>query len=507
MIAATQYKKFIRPLFLLFLFGLLAFETANAVTEPPTDYSIEELEELVGPVALYPDDLIAIILPAASYPLQIVEASRYLEKLEKNPGLKPDDDWDDAVVALLNYPEIIALLNEDLDWTWNLGEAVVNQQPAVLDAIQDFRSLAVEAGNLKSDKRQTVSQVDEVIEVTPVDPEVIYVPDYQPRQVIVYQSRPVYSYYPTAYPLYYYPYPIQHRFASGFFWGVTTAYTVGWLTDRVQFHYFGQLSHPYFGHHYTSQYYAPHAGRIRHTRSFGSQRQLSNSRARFGNTWRASDRHGHRPGNRRARTNRDHNVASDFSGSTTRQNRAARDHKRANVRNRVDRNVKRAQSSQTRDQNRSTRRTWRRSDDSVRKNASVAHLDRSSNGKSSRRSATTNSRAGSNAFTGTRNKQHNKTNTRSTHKPRAGNSERIKRSTSRRTDTRAPSRREHRPAVRNTNRSTTKHRANTSPAAASRNHSANTTRSAGSTTSHQQSGSHRSGSRGGHSGSRGGRRR
>lgn len=83
-----------------------------------------ELQELVGPVALYPDDLLAIVLPASAYPLQIASAARFIEALETDPSLQPDPDWDDTVVALSNYPEVIELLNDDLDWTYRLGEAV-----------------------------------------------------------------------------------------------------------------------------------------------------------------------------------------------------------------------------------------------------------------------------------------------------------------------------------------------------------------------------------------------
>jgi hypothetical protein len=85
------------------------------------------LEELVGRVALYPDELIAIVLPASTYPLQIVQAARYLEAHESDPTLEPSAEWDDSIIALLNYPEAIELLNTDLDWTWQLGEAVINQ--------------------------------------------------------------------------------------------------------------------------------------------------------------------------------------------------------------------------------------------------------------------------------------------------------------------------------------------------------------------------------------------
>jgi len=77
--------------------------------------TVDQLVELVGPVALYPDELLAITLPAATYPLEIVQASRYLEKHKNNPDLKPDEKWDESVLGLLNYPEVIDLMNKDLD--------------------------------------------------------------------------------------------------------------------------------------------------------------------------------------------------------------------------------------------------------------------------------------------------------------------------------------------------------------------------------------------------------
>jgi hypothetical protein len=209
-----------------------------------------ELQELVGPIALYPDDLLAIVLPASTYPLQLVQAQRFLADLEQDPSLEPDEAWDDSVIALLNYPEVLQLLNEDLDWTWRLGEAVVAQQADVVGAVERFRDRAYAAGNLKSDSHQTVARNDCSIEITPVEDDVIYVPYYEPERVVVYQSRPVYRYYPRAYPVYYYPYPVGHAFYSGFFWGVTTAFTVGWLTDSVHVIHHSYHGHPYYGRHY-----------------------------------------------------------------------------------------------------------------------------------------------------------------------------------------------------------------------------------------------------------------
>ena len=217
--------------------------------------SAAELEDLVGPIALYPDDLLAIVLPAAAYPMQIIEAERFLEKLEDDPSLEPDPDWNDAVVALLNYPEVVALLNEDIDWTWRLGEAVVAQQSDVVGAIESFRDRAYAAGNLKSDDYQTVSRDGGVIEITPVSEDVIYVPYYEPERVVVYQPRPVYYYYPRAYPVYYYPYASSYHFDRGYFWGVTTAFTIGWLSDSLHVYHHSYYGHPYYGHSYWNNWW------------------------------------------------------------------------------------------------------------------------------------------------------------------------------------------------------------------------------------------------------------
>ncbi len=218
--------------------------------------SVGELEELVGPIALYPDSLLAVALPASTYPLQIVQAARFLDALEDDPALEPDANWDDSVVALINYPEAVALLNEDLDRTWRLGEAVVAQQADVLAAVENFRRRAHAAGNLKNDAHQRVTLSDEgIIEVIPVDEEIVYVPYYEPAQVVVYQTRPVYHYYPQPYPVYYYPYPSTYYFDRRFFWGVTTAFTIGWHSHRLHVFHPSYHGHPYYGHHYWDRWW------------------------------------------------------------------------------------------------------------------------------------------------------------------------------------------------------------------------------------------------------------
>ena len=224
------------------LVGLPGVPVANAQapaagdSPPPATLSAQQLEELVGRIALYPDDLVAIILPAATFPLDIVQADRFLQKVKQDKNLKPDDRWDESVRNLVNYPEVIGMMSGDLDWTQDLGEAVVSQQSDVLKAIQAFRAKAASAGNLKSDDKQLIVEENNVIQIVPADPEVIYVPQYQPSTVVVQQAAPVYGYYPAPYPSYYYPYPYGAglALAGGFALGAATAYACNWGGGNVE---------------------------------------------------------------------------------------------------------------------------------------------------------------------------------------------------------------------------------------------------------------------------------
>jgi hypothetical protein len=187
--------------------------------------SEDKLFELVGPIALYPDELVAIVLPASTYPLEIVQAARYLAKHEKDDSLKPNEGWDSSVLGLLNYPEVIDLMNEDLDWTWQLGEAVANQQADVMDAIQVFRHKADEAANLESNEQMIVVHEEEIIEIRSTSTEVIYVPTYSPATVVVYSTYPYPWVYSRPYPYYYRP---AAAFWTGLFVGAAVRYGVGW---------------------------------------------------------------------------------------------------------------------------------------------------------------------------------------------------------------------------------------------------------------------------------------
>jgi hypothetical protein len=259
------------------------------VEELPT-LSSQELEELIGPIALYPDDLLAIVLPASTFPLQIVEAGRFLEDLKTDPSLKPDEDWDDSVVALVNYPEVVELLNEDLDWTWRLGEAVVSQQTDVIAAVELFRDRAYAAGNLKSDDYQLVANDGGTIQITPVEEDVIYVPYYEPERVVVYQPRPVYYYYPRAYPVYYYPYPSYHAFHDSFFWGVTTAFAIGWHSHHLNVFHHSYYGHPYYGHSYYRHYWYRRPDIHHYNNVYVRNNHVSYTRYRDGDNWRPNVR-------------------------------------------------------------------------------------------------------------------------------------------------------------------------------------------------------------------------
>jgi len=274
-----------------------SYRVADSVDNAAGDAELlspAELEELVGPIALYPDDLLAIVLPASAYPLEIVQAARFLEALENDPSLEPDEDWDDSVVALLNYPDVVRMMDDDIDWTWRLGEAVLAQQAELIAAVEAFRDRAYAAGNLRSDDKQNVSVDDGVIEIVPVDDEIIYVPYYEPAEVVVYQPRTVYYYYPEPYPVYYYPYPAGYHFHSGFFWGVTTAFTIGWPNHYLHVYHPSYWGHPYYGRYYYGHYYRRPSITVYNTWYVNGNHYAPTYRYRDGDYWRPRARAGAR---------------------------------------------------------------------------------------------------------------------------------------------------------------------------------------------------------------------
>jgi hypothetical protein len=177
-----------------------------AVAQSPAPLTEAELEVLVARIALYPDELVSLIASASIYPLQIVEAERFLQKKATDAALQPKDTWDGSIVSLLNYPQIVRMMADDLDWTQAFGDALAYQQKDVLVAIQQLRSQAVANGVIKTDDKVTVVNEGDTVIIQPTSPEVVYVPQYAPETLYAPAAVPVpVAYYPTAYPSYYNP--------------------------------------------------------------------------------------------------------------------------------------------------------------------------------------------------------------------------------------------------------------------------------------------------------------
>jgi uncharacterized membrane protein YgcG len=150
-----------------------------------TQQTPEQLQQLVAPIALYPDSLVAQILAASTFPEQVVEADRWGQS---HPDLKGDvlgqavdqQPWDPSVKALTAFPSVLGNMDKNLSWTSSLGDAYYNQQQDVMDAVQVMRQRAQDAGNLKTTSQQTVTSQDTTIMIEPASPEVVYVPAYDP---------------------------------------------------------------------------------------------------------------------------------------------------------------------------------------------------------------------------------------------------------------------------------------------------------------------------------------
>ncbi|PTM93500.1 DUF3300 domain-containing protein [Mycoplana dimorpha] len=201
--------------------------SGTATAEQPDRLSEDELEVLVARIALYPDELVALVSSASLFPLQIVQAERFLEKKKTNKDLTPDKDWDDSVISLLNYPEIVKMMSDDLDWTEALGSALAYQQKDVLMAIQTLRDKAVAEGMIKSDDKIKVEAEGDNVIIQSANPEVIYVPQYEPQMLYEpgYAPAPI-SYYDQGYPNYYYP--TAPYFAAAITGAAIWAATVDW---------------------------------------------------------------------------------------------------------------------------------------------------------------------------------------------------------------------------------------------------------------------------------------
>jgi hypothetical protein len=195
---------------------------ANAAQTGPV-FKPEELDQILAPIALYPDELLAQVLMASTYPLEIVQADRWARE-PANAQLKGDQlsaaleqqPWDPSVKSLVPVPQVLQMMSDKLDWTQQLGDAFLAQQQDVMTSVQRLRQQAQAAGSLNTTEQQVVTTQAQTIVIQQANPQVIYVPMYNPT--VVYGVWP----YP-AYPPYYYPPPPAYYAGSALLSGMAFA--------------------------------------------------------------------------------------------------------------------------------------------------------------------------------------------------------------------------------------------------------------------------------------------
>jgi len=190
--------------------GMLAAQQPPQLPPPGQALAPDQLDDLVAPIALYPDPLVSQILVASTYPLELVQASQWLQR---NPGFTgaaltqaaQQQSWDPSIQALVVFPDLVKRLNQDITWTTNLGNAFLSQQGDVMDAVQRMRAKAQQAGKLSSTSQQTVTTTNDagqpVIAIQPANPQMMYLPEYDPAFIWGPSLYYPYAswYYPGAY--------------------------------------------------------------------------------------------------------------------------------------------------------------------------------------------------------------------------------------------------------------------------------------------------------------------
>jgi uncharacterized protein DUF3300 len=199
------------------------------ITPPPNvprqsrpAFTQQELDQMLAPIALYPDSLLSQILMASTYPLEVVEAARWSKAHPNQKGDQAvqgvaENTWDPSVKSLVAFPQILMMMDEKLNWMERLGDAFLAQQQQVMDTVQSLRQKATDAGNLKSNDQIRVDQQGQSIVVEPANPQVVYVPYYDP--MVIYGPW----WWPAYPPVYWAPWPgyfIGPGFAVGFWWGI-----------------------------------------------------------------------------------------------------------------------------------------------------------------------------------------------------------------------------------------------------------------------------------------------
>ena len=240
---------------LLFAGGTSFAQDEQPPPEPPqaAQQSPEQLQQLVAPIALYPDSMLAQILPAATYPDQILEAAKFLDQnrglagpqLAQQVNTQP---WDPSVKALTGFPGVLQNMRQNLAWTSELGDAYVNQPQDLNNAIQAMRQRAQQAGTLRSTPQQVVNNQGPDIAIQPASPDTVYVPEYDPWLAYGAPLAPWPGWYP--YPGLYLDGP-GFSFGIGFPIGFYGGYGWGWNHWRYNWHGGGRVEfgrRPYISH-------------------------------------------------------------------------------------------------------------------------------------------------------------------------------------------------------------------------------------------------------------------
>jgi len=217
----TRARIVLNSLLALLLGSSIALAQVYAPPSGRPAFAQQELDQMLAPIALYPDALLSQILMAATYPAEVIEAAQWSRR---NPGLEGDRavravermDWDPSVKSLVAFPQILALMDEKLDWTERLGDAFYAQQADVMDTVQHLRQKAYLAGNLGSTEQLRVDRQGQAIAIELANPEVIYVPYYNPT--VIYGTW----WWPTSQPVYWASWPgyyVRSGLVRGFAWG------------------------------------------------------------------------------------------------------------------------------------------------------------------------------------------------------------------------------------------------------------------------------------------------
>ena len=216
----------------------LALSGPAVFAEERSRFTQAELDQMLAPVALYPDSLLAQILMAATYPVEVVQAARwsranaYLTGEDAVRAVEPMD-WDPSVKSLVAFPQILDRMDEQLDWTRRLGAAFIAQEPQVMDTIQQLRRRAEAAGNLVPGEEMRIVRDEDYLGIEPASPQVVYVPYYDP--LVVYGTW----WWPAHHPVHWAPWPGHHvrkAYAPRFVWGRAVAFHKGF--------FFGSFSWP-----------------------------------------------------------------------------------------------------------------------------------------------------------------------------------------------------------------------------------------------------------------------